>query len=122
MPNLDIGELVVDPDFTQIVTVKRSTITWVGGRVTTTETEFQAEGIVDPGQPTKTDHLQVDYVDGRGYIFFYSMVKLFDTVKDATGSYISDIITWNGNHYKVKQLKEYNQYGYYDYRCDRMEG
>lgn len=118
-PLLNISELIVDPDFCQDFKVLRREGTWNLGRFTTTETEIDTYGIIDP-QPTKEMQFNPDGVLLKGIIKVYTHLELYTTQKinnEDGKSYNSDLVVWHGNHYIVIDEDNYADYGYRAYTC-----
>lgn len=118
MPRLDIGELITDPDFAQDYIVHRkSGGTWDAGVWKQSETTITMTGAVIVAG-TK-DINQVPEGDRTSQIMdFYSNVEIFVTSKAGT----SDEIEWRGHRYRIYQVKQYADYGYFKAIGVSMEG
>lgn len=105
----DVTELLFDPDLgAQEFAVKRRTGKWVGGRLAVSnETVIAAIGII---QPPSAEQLAF-FPEGerrKGQIVIYTTTELHLT----EGTNITDDVTWNGEQYKVVNIKRWSDYGY----------
>lgn len=105
----DVSALLFDPDLgAQEFTIKRRTGKWIGGRMTVdSETIIRAIGVI---QPPSAEQL-VFFPEGerrKGQIVIYTTTMLHLT----DGSDIADDVTWNGEQYKLVNVKRWNDYGY----------
>ena len=105
----DVTELLFDPDLgAQEFVVTRRTGKWVGGRLTVdTEETLIAIGII---QPPSAEQLAF-FPEGerrKGQIVIYTTTTLHLT----EGTDIADDIMWNGEQYKLVNVKRWDDYGY----------
>lgn len=105
----DVSALLFDPDLgAQEFTIKRRTGKWIGGRMTVdNETIIRAIGVI---QPPSAEQL-VFFPEGerrKRQIVIYTTTMLHLT----DGSDIADDVTWNGEQYKLVNVKRWNDYGY----------
>lgn len=118
MPNLNVGELIYDPDFSQDFKVIRRSGNWVNGIFTFEETTMNLQGIIDP---ETTEDLDISDPTGSrvsGGIRVYTDARLYPTLKTLNGTNnISDEVLWDNNLYTVGQDYRYHDYGYYKYTC-----
>lgn len=128
-PLLNVGELIEDPDFCQSFKVLRRKGTWNLGRFTTTETEINTYGIIDP-QATNQMQFNPDGVLIKGLIKVYTHTELYTTHKRVVESnnnsgatvyteenYNSDILIWDNHRYLILDEENYKDYGYRGYTC-----
>lgn len=108
MPNLDVSDVLLDPDLADRFTVKRRPAgTNAHGRVETTpEIIPRVLGVVTAASPTDLERLDDNQRMGRNL----SVVTKFRLRGPATG-YQPDIVLWYGNDYVVKDVQPYPQYG-----------
>lgn len=107
-PLLDVSEVLEDPMFLEMLTVKRRAIT-IGsnGRETVTETVFNPYGVVNAGSPG--DLIRTDaYEAARNVISVH--VKAFRLIDPENGRR-PDTVVWQGDEYVVKKSYNYSQYG-----------
>lgn len=116
---INISDIVLDPDFAQpsgfIVT--RTYGDWVSGTFTVTSTEeLNYSGVIEPSPNTK-DMMQVPEADRiQGIIVVWSTSPL--NTSTLTNQYtdepsITDEITWNGEQWKILQVRNFSDFGYY---------
>ena len=115
---INVGNLLVDPAFSQSITVYRQNGDWVGGRWTPgTPTQLTVAGVITI--PKETDLEQVPEGDRmKGAICVYTQTPL--VVSNVNGT--SDQVLWtnDGNLYRAAQLYPFADYGYYKCICIRM--
>ena len=119
---INISELITDPDFNQNFNVIRTTGTYVTGRFTTTTTTIAFTGVIDPLN-TK-DMLQLPEGDTiKGAINVYTLAALNTTQATTAGAgTLPDEVVWMGENYKVLNVKNYADYGYYKATAVRKKG
>ena len=122
MPTLNVSRVVNNPKFAQTFTIQRSS----GGAFNTsgvwTDSSFTVNmyGIIKPATPKELDQLP----DGdrvKEVRSFHSAQPMYVTHNDATPG-LSDIATWNGQHYRLSKLYEWEDFGYYKALGVRIEG
>lgn len=105
----DVTELLFDPDLgAQEFEVTRRTGKWSGGRMAVeSEETIKAIGII---QPPSAEQLAF-FPEGerrKGQIVIYTTTTLHLT----EGTDITDDVTWNGEKYKLVNVKRWDDYGY----------
>ena len=108
MPNLDVSDVLLDPDFMSKGIVCKRTAVVMGddGRPETTVTNHKFNGVVTSNDGFKLDR-QPDGTIIKGAINIHTRFVL--TEGDA--SHQADEITWQGRDYIVLQTKPNLQYG-----------
>jgi hypothetical protein len=100
---IDVSELLVDPDFSTNYIIWRTTGEWVNGRFV--EDEPQRINFYGPVQPPTAKDLELmpeaDRV--KGIMNFLSQQPIYITRENA----ISDIAEYNGERYKITQVKNW---------------
>lgn len=122
MPNLNIQELITDPDFCQSFTITRLTGSVVKGDFITTPETFETTGII---RPSSTSDLQTLPEGDRvsGMITTYTNVQLQGTRNlSPDKSQLADEVTWKGGQYKVVHGDDYSDYGYFKSMAVRKLG
>lgn len=107
---IDLSELIHDPDFcTSFIVIKKSEPIWNKGELAQTETKLNVEGIVLPSSSKDIDMLpEADRIHGLKSFFTDECVfTLTDTEKT------SDICIYRGRKYKLLQVFDYSDNGYY---------
>lgn len=115
---LDLSSVVLDPMFAQSFIVYRPSGDWVGARFV----ENEPEEITMIGTISIANAKQIEFIpEGDrvgGEIAIHTTVPLYCSrnAVDSSGnnvSYVADEILWHGERYKIYQVNEYNDYGYY---------
>ena len=117
---IDVSEIVVDPDFVQPFTYIRRAITWVNGRKSITETEYQAEGTIIP-EDSKTMDNRPQGVLISGSIRVWTHANLYVTSEESSSDYLSDLVLYKGQRYVVNNDRNLTEYGYNRYVCTRED-
>lgn len=122
MPNLQITELITDPDFCQSFTITRLTGSVVKGDFITTPETFETTGII---RPANTNDIQMVPEGDRvtGMVTVYTSNQLYVTRRNGSNAPgLSDEITWQGEQYKIIQTANYSDYGYFKSMAVRKLG
>lgn len=114
MPNLDVSDVLLDPDFAETLTVTRRTVTLVKGRATFTSSTVSPApiGVVIP---------QSDVPMQRGpdqqhlprLFQVHTPYRLRGPSKDpVTGNDLPpDLIIWNGDTLVVNKVQDFSHFG-----------
>ena len=115
---IDLSSIVTDPRFAQSFTVYRKTGDWVGARFKETEEkEITTIGTISIASAKQIEFIpEGDRVGGE--ISIHTTVPLYCSRNyiDSNGNTIhsnADEILWHGERYKIYQVNEYSDYGYY---------
>lgn len=120
---INVSRIVNNPNFSQSFNVTRSTGAWVSGRFQSVSEELEFYGSIQP--LTTRDIQMLPFGDTiTGGIKVYSQEPLHVTrLNDAeTAGAVSDEITWNNENYKVVQISQYSDYGFYKAIAVRKRG
>lgn len=112
MPLLDVSDILLDPDFADVLIVTRSVQTFTNGYASNSSKSWQISGVVT-------------MVGGQELIREPSGERNKQTIRVATKARLTDgriksdgitmdtadILTWNGNQYTVVQVDDYSRYG-----------
>lgn len=107
MPNLDVSDILLDPDFCEQLTVQRRAITMTKGRATTTSTTISPApyGVVFS---ITGDLLRAsDQQNMPATIVVHTPFRL----RGASPGYEPDLVIWNGDNYAVTALDNFSRYG-----------
>lgn len=107
---INLSELIHDPDFcTNFIVIKKSEPKWVKGKLTQAGTKLIVEGIVLPSSSKDIDMLpEADRVHGlKSFFTDECEFALTDTEKT------SDVCIYRGEAYKLLQVFDYSDNGYY---------
>ena len=124
MPNLDVTEVLSDPDFVDTFTVVSTTrvIGSDGNATSTAGSPRTGYGVVIPG---KSSLRRLD--DGsrvEAFIDVYTTFSLTQGVKSTdTSSTAADVITWRGRRYTVAQVENWTGFGagFVHASCDLLD-
>jgi galactose-6-phosphate isomerase len=109
MPDLDVTEIIEDPDFatTFSVTTAVETIDSHGrGVQSSVAITNNLIGVVYPA----SDQLQRT-VDGSRLNSSICIVTKYFLNDGRNSSHVADIINWNGRDYTIRSVSDYSQYG-----------
>lgn len=114
---IEVGDIVVDPDFAQAFTVLRSAAgDFTNGVWKEQKTELQLTGTICVASAREIEMRgEGDVI--RGAITIYTIDPLLTT---AEGKGSSDIVIWQGDRYRVMQIEPFSDYGYYRAFATRM--
>jgi len=117
---IDVSEVLNDPDVCSVFTIQRNPGTYaIGGWQAGQPVTIQAYGAV-----RNTSGKEVEMVNEgdrvREMMTFRSTTPMYVTssVQGAT----SDVLTWQGDQYRVLAVKNYSEQGYYLAVAGRMLG
>ena len=112
---INVGEIVVDPDFVQGFTYIRRELLWDNGRYTTTEETHTATGTII-SRDNQEMNLQEGGILNSGSIGVWTHEKLYVT-SDNPNDHLADIIIYKGRRYIVNNNRDHSEYGYNRYEC-----
>lgn len=118
MGNIFLDDVVTDPDLAEYYTVERSTDgAFVPGGYSDTKTTLQMYGVVSRDVSRELEQVpEGDRV--KALRAFWSTQEIFLT--NANG--ISDILVWQGEHFRVVHVSNYSNRRYWKAVAARMEG
>lgn len=112
MPDFRVSRVLKNKKFLELVKVHRKSGDWVRGRFEENEDTFDSPMVV-VSTSTK-DIIQVPEGDRLSeQKTFYSTIPLFVSQYDATRKGTSDVIEWKGQKYRIYQVNDWGNYGYY---------
>ena len=115
MPFIDVSDLLCDPDFSTLFTVKRTASSVVDGYgVRTTAESDPINGVVLPMGTKELIRLpEADRVQGQ--ILVYTQYRL----TSGEAGTAADIVRWRNNDYTVVSADDYSEFGagYIEARC-----
>lgn len=110
---INVSRIVNDSRFSQSFKVFRKSGEWIKGRFVQKENGININGVITPAKPKEIEMIpEGDRVGGE--ISIHTTSKLYAThslENEAEGT--SDEIEWQGERYKLYQVNDYSQYGYY---------
>lgn len=108
MALLDVSPILLDPDFTELVTVRRRLQNVdMYGRPNVIETDYNnIVAVVTAGNPNDLKR-EDDYA---AYMRSITVVLQF-RIRGQTEGYLPDIIVWRGNNFIVDSFDPYPQFG-----------
>jgi hypothetical protein len=112
---IDLSFAVTDPRFAQIITVIRNTGKYVAGRfILDTPQTIEMAGVISIANAKQIQFIpEGDRIGGE--IAIHATQPLYNSrnATDLEKAGISDEILWHGDLYKIYQVNEYSDYGYY---------
>lgn len=111
---LDMSSIVLDPRFAQIFTVKRFAGKWQSGRFVESSTDIQMTGTISIANAKQIEFIpEGDRIGGE--IAIHTTEPLYNSRNgtDVSQGGTSDIVLWHNDEYKIYQVNEYSDYGYY---------
>lgn len=117
---IDVSEVVSDPDLCSSFTILRTTGTFeAGGWVPNTPTVISAFGAVRNTSGKEVDMIpEADRIHES--ITIRTVTQIFETSEDL--SQTSDIFQWQGDKYRLMNVKNYSEQGYWFALGVRMAG
>jgi len=117
---LNVSRILSNQKFNQSFTVHRKSGSWVAGRFAGTEQAVTLDGVIIPASAKEIEQLpEGDRV--TGIMIFYATQEIFTTHKSDTPG-TSDEIEWRGARYRIFNVNQYSDYGYYKAYGVYMEG
>jgi len=121
---INISEILYDPDFSQNFTVYRRSGSWQAGRFI--EVDQPILTLVGVVMPASSEEI-MQFPEGdrvTGMMKFYADQEIFVTHNnDGNGNAgTSDEIGWRGERYRVVNVVQFGDYGYFVAYGVRMEG
>jgi hypothetical protein len=120
---LNLSRLLYSKEFNQTFIVHRRTGSWDHGRFVSTEVSLTFSGVVVPASAREI----MQFPEGdrsTSMMVFYSDKEMFVTRTDSGDRYpgTSDEIEWRGDRYRVVNVGQYGDYGYFVAYGVYMEG
>lgn len=120
MALLDVSNILLDPDFTDVFAVKRREEKIDNyGRVTTNDLILGGiVGVITSSSPNDLDR-KTDYEAATRNISVVCRFRL----RGETNGYQPDVVVWHGNNYVVRQIDVYPQFGsgFIQATCESMD-
>jgi hypothetical protein len=117
---INVSELIVDPDFARPLTLTRSTGHFARGGFTTESKTIPITGIANPAAGSDLEQLpEGDRVTGA--MTFYTTVPVYAT-RSGPQPGVSDVITLNGEHYRIAKIMNRSANGFYKSIGVRTDG
>ena len=115
---IDLSSIVTDSRFAQTFTVYRTTGDWVGARfVENEEVEITMTGTISIANARQIEFIpEGDRVGGEISIHTNSPLYCSRNYIDSSNNPVhsnADELLWHDERYKVYQVNEYSDYGYY---------
>jgi hypothetical protein len=116
---IDLSSVVTDPRFAQTFTVWRKTGDWApNGEFVTREDPIIMNGAISIANAKQIEFIpEGDRIGGEIAIhttqILYNSRSADETETPIKEAGLSDEIDWHGDRYKIYQVNEYSDYGYY---------
>jgi hypothetical protein len=123
MMTLQVGELITDPDFTQMISVKRSSNgKWENGRFEASSTNIKMPAVVTSAKDRDLKMIpNGDMITGA--ITIRTNDPLYTThLEGNKGAGFSDEIVYHGENWKVVSVQNMSEYGYFRSVAVRKRG
>lgn len=108
MPDIDVNEVLTDPDFASTFSVRRQAESiGLNGRVVITPTTINdLSGTIVPEEPSDQQRTDDRQTTSR-------VIKIFTAfrLRALATSKQPDVVIWQGVEYTVKKLKNFTQFG-----------
>jgi len=106
MPDLDVTELLGDPDFCEsVVVTRRAETVGANGRSSVSSSTQTVQAVVAPGV-SRTFRLP----EGQGAEGTVTVHTTFRLTGPANG-YQPDLVQWRGSQYTVMEVNDYSHFG-----------
>lgn len=108
MAQLDVSEILLDPDFmdTGLLCLRSVQVVGDNGRATTADTTTRFAGVVTSDKGDILERL-AGGERKKGSITIHTIFKLTAGEGDTT----ADIVTWQGKRYTVSNVNDYKHFG-----------
>ena len=118
--NINVAELITDPDFAQNFKIERyESGTFTDGLYSSTMKTIDVYGIVQPYQPKTVEYTAYgDQITGDIKIWLNQII--YTTRDETNNSGISDTILYKDEKYKVTYVKDWEHHGYYSAVAKRI--
>jgi hypothetical protein len=116
---LDMSSIISDPAFAQSIKVWRKTGDWQpNGEFATREDPITVIGVISIANAKQIEFMpEGDRIGGEIAIhttqILYNSRSADETETPQKEAGLSDEIEWHGDRYKIYQVNEYSDYGYY---------
>lgn len=112
MPQLDVTDILLDPDFADVIHVTRRPYTIdVNGRPVITPQLLCPIGVITQGTP-KGFEQQPDAQVGKAMITVHAFeFQFYEVETGKASSFQPDLITYNGSIYTVTKVYNWSRYG-----------
>ena len=121
---LNVSNVVNSPRLREDFSITRTTGLWMNGRFTpNAPTTLNLTGIIIPTSEDMVQTPNGGLIQGELRVFTAS--KLYETKLDVQAGQdgvISDEIIWKGENWKVLQVRDFSDSGYYRAVCTREKG
>lgn len=108
MPDLDVSDIVLDPDFAELVTItRRAQAIGTTGRGTITPEVFGGVVAVITAGPDRRLQRGEDYSDLPKSLTIHTTFRL----RSQSPGFAPDFVTWNGNNYVVTKILDWSRFG-----------
>ncbi len=109
---INLSDVILNPDYAQSFIVFRSSGDWINGRWTEgTPAQITMSGVVSVANENEVKILpEGDRIQGA--MVFHSVLPIY-TTRLGSEKGTSDKIMWNGEYYKLLNVWNYKDYGFY---------
>lgn len=119
MPDIDVSELLLDPDFVETIQLtRRAEVIGNNGRMTTSNTVHNIIASVQP----QSDQPMIRGPDQQNLPQLIAVITKF-RVRPISPGYQPDLVLWNGTIFVVNKVYNWSHYGqgYVKAECSSMD-
>lgn len=117
---INVGELIYDPDFCQIITIVRNETKVVDYKEVLKQSTFKVTGIITVDNKSAEMQDAADWISGQINVFTKDALKVSSKYIDGS-RYIGDVVLFEGKNYKVDSILPDMQYGFCKSICTLIE-
>jgi hypothetical protein len=108
-----MSNVILNPDFSQTITLERRSGTWIRGEfVETGKQTIQMRGVVTSGEAIQIEQQSAAdrTTDHRD---FYVTQKVYPTTNNSAAVCFSDTFLYNGAEYEIANVNDWADYGFW---------
>jgi hypothetical protein len=108
VPNLDVTDLLLDPDFATagLICLRSQEVVGQDGVAVQTPAQQTFTGVVTAGKGAVLDRL-----DGASRTRDSILIHTTFRLRVSAAGYAADVVIWQGNRYTVSQVNDYSTFG-----------
>lgn len=112
MPQLDVSDAILDPEFCERISVTRRAYTINNnGQTVVTPTNLSPIAVVTQGTPHPFEQTPDAQVAKSSITVHAYRFQLYDVITGKASSFQPDLVNYNGNHYIVTKVYNWSRFG-----------